>query len=131
MMKNMDWFHSLIKPELAPPDWVFAPVWSVLYVMIFLSLIFFLKNGGFRYKLRALSFFVIQLMLNLAWSPVFFGMQKIDLALIVIALLWVTLLITILAFYRYSKFAAWLLVPYFLWVSFATYLNYEYWRLNP
>ena len=131
MMKNMDWFHSLIKPELAPPDWFFAPVWSVLYVMIFLSLIFFLKNGGFRYKLRALSFFVIQLMLNLAWSPVFFGMQKIDLALIVIALLWVTLLITILAFSRYSKFAAWLLVPYFLWVSFATYLNYEYWRLNP
>ena len=130
MMKNMNWFHSLKKPEFAPPDWVFGPVWSVLYVMIFLSLIFFLRTGGLRYKILPITFFIIQLLLNFSWSYVFFNLQRIDWALIIIALLWITLLITIIMFYKYSKIAAWLLVPYFLWVSFASYLNFDYWRLN-
>ena len=130
MMKNMNWFHSLKKPEFAPPDWIFGPVWSVLYVMIFLSLIFFLKTGGLRYKILPITFFIIQLLLNFSWSYVFFNLQRIDWALIIIALLWITLLITIIMFYKYSKIAAWLLVPYFLWVSFASYLNFDYWRLN-
>ena len=130
MMKNMNWFHSLKKPEFAPPDWIFGPVWSVLYVMIFLSLIFFLRTGGLRYKILPITFFIIQLLLNFSWSYVFFNLQRIDWALIIIALLWITLLITIIMFYKYSKIAAWLLVPYFLWVSFASYLNFGYWRLN-
>lgn len=130
MMKNMNWFHSLKKPELAPPDWIFTPVWTVLYVMIFLALVFFLKTGGIKYKKVPIVFFIIQLLLNFSWSSVFFGLQKIDLALLIIILLWISLLITIFMFYKHSKFAAWLLVPYFLWVSFATYLNFEYWRLN-
>ena len=130
MMKNMNWFHSLKKPEFAPPDWIFGPVWSVLYVMIFLSLIFFLRTGGLRYKILPITFFIIQLLLNFSWSYVFFNLQRIDWALIIIALLWITLLITIIMFYKYSKIAAWLLVPYFLWVSFASYLNFDYWRLN-
>ena len=130
MMKNMNWFHSLKKPEFAPPDWIFGPVWSVLYVMIFLSLIFFLRTGGLRYKILPITFFIIQLLLNFSWSYVFFNLQRIDWSLIIIALLWITLLITIIMFYKYSKIAAWLLVPYFLWVSFASYLNFGYWRLN-
>ncbi len=130
MMKNMNWFHSLKKPEFTPPDWIFGPVWSVLYVMIFLSLIFFLRTGGLRYKILPITFFIIQLLLNFSWSYVFFNLQRIDWALIIIALLWITLLITIIMFYKYSKIAAWLLVPYFLWVSFASYLNFDYWRLN-
>ena len=130
MMQNMNWFHSLKKPTFAPPDWIFTPVWTILYIMIFLSLVFFLKTGGTKHKIIPISFFIFQLILNFSWSGVFFGMQKIDLALIIIALLWITLLITIITFYKHSKLAAWLLVPYFLWVCFATYLNFEYWRLN-
>lgn len=129
-MQNMNWFHSLKKPALAPPDWLFAPVWAILYIMIFLSLVFFLKTGGIKHKIIPIIFFIVQLLLNFSWSGVFFGMQKIGLALIIIALLWITLLITIITFYKHSKLAACLLVPYFLWVSFATYLNFEYWRLN-
>lgn len=129
-MQNMNWFHSLKKPALAPPDWLFAPVWAILYIMIFLSLVFFLKTGGIKHQIIPIIFFIVQLLLNFSWSGVFFGMQKIGLALIIIVLLWITLLITIITFYKHSKLAACLLVPYFLWVSFATYLNFEYWRLN-
>lgn len=130
MMKNMDWFHTLKKPEFAPPDWIFGPVWAILYIMIFLSLVFFLKTGGLKYKILPITFFIIQLLLNFSWSYVFFDLQNIYLALIVIAFLWLTLLITIITFYKHSKIAAWLLIPYFLWVSFASYLNFRYWQLN-
>ena len=126
----MNWFHTLKKPVFSPPDWVFAPVWTILYVMIFLSIVFFLKTGGIKQKIIPLFFFIFQLLLNFSWSGVFFGMQKIGFALCIIVLLWVSLLITILLFYKHSKVSAWLLVPYFLWVCFATYLNFEYWRLN-
>ena len=130
-MQNMNWFHSLKKPFLAPPDWVFTPVWTILYIMIFLSLVFFLKtNGNFRYKFLPIGFFIIQMILNFVWSYVFFSMQLINLAFIIVILLWLTLLITIVMFFKHSKTSAWLLVPYFLWVSFATYLNYGYLRLN-
>lgn len=129
-MQNMNWFHTLKKPVFSPPDWVFAPVWTILYVMIFLSIVFFLKTGGIKQKIIPLFFFIFQLLLNFSWSGVFFGMQKIGFALCIIVLLWVSLLITILLFYKHSKVSAWLLVPYFLWVCFATYLNFEYWRLN-
>ena len=129
-MQNMNWFHTLKKPVFSPPDWVFAPVWTSLSVMIFLSIVFFLKTGGIKQKIIPLFFFIFQLLLNFSWSGVFFGMQKIGFALCIIVLLWVSLLITILLFYKHSKVSAWLLVPYFLWVCFATYLNFEYWRLN-
>lgn len=130
-MQNMNWFHSLKKPFLAPPDWIFTPIWAILYFMIFLSLVFFLKtNGNLRYKFLPIIFFTTQMILNFAWSYVFFSIQRIDLAFIVIILLWVTLLITIAMFFKQSRISAYLLVPYFLWVSFATYLNYGYLRLN-
>ena len=130
-MQNLNWFHTLKKPLFAPPDWMFAPVWAILYIMIFLSLIIFLRTGSLKYKKLPILFFLIQLLLNFSWSSIFFGMQRIDIALVIILLLWIFLLITIFMFYKSSKAAAWLLIPYFLWVSFATYLNYGYWRLNP
>lgn len=129
-MRNIDWYHSLKHPALSPPDWLFAPVWSILYLTIFLSLIVFLKDGTVREKVVPLGLFTVQILLNFLWSPVFFGMKKIGTALIICFLLWVFILAVIISFYHYSKLSAFLLVPYFLWSTFALYLNFEIWRLN-
>lgn len=130
IMPNFDWFLSLNKPKFSPPDWIFAPVWGVLYVMIFLSFVFFVRSGNLGRKILPIAFFIGQLVLNLCWSPVFFGMKNIELAFLIIVLLWVCILGTIWTFYSHSKTAALLLVPYFIWVSFALYLNYGYLKLN-
>lgn len=133
-MQNIEWYHSLNQPALHPPDWVFAPVWSFLYILMFVSLFLFLEaetppenEGG---KAAALVLFIIQLLLNLSWSPVFFGLKNIEAALIILMLLWLFMTSAIIMFFRYSKAAAFLLVPYFLWTSFALYLNYQIFRLN-
>ena len=130
LMPNFDWFANLNKPKFSPPDWLFAPVWSVLYVMIFLSLVFFVRTGNLAHKILPIAFFVAQLVLNLCWSPVFFGMKNIQLAFVIIVLMWICILGTIVTFYPHSKVAALLLVPYFIWVSFAVYLNFSYLLLN-
>ncbi len=128
-MDNMLWYHNLNKPFLNPPDWIFAPVWALIYIMMIVSFIIFLKSGGGN-KSGAAILFMSQLVLNLIWSPVFFGNMNPKGALIVIILLVITLLWTIIAFYKYSKTAAILLIPYFVWVIFAVYLNFEIVRLN-
>jgi len=121
------WYLTLNKPSFNPPSWVFAPVWTSLYVLmgIALFLIWKNKNSGF-----AISVFVIQLILNSLWSFIFFGIKNIQLAFFEIILLWLTILICIILFYRTSKTASFLLMPYILWVSFASVLNYELMRLN-
>ncbi len=129
-MKNMEWFHSLNKPFLSPPDWLFMPVWTVLYIMIILSFIFFIRGGMNKSKRLPLAFFITQLVLNFAWTPVFFWMQNISLALIIIIFMWIFLLLTVIFFFRHSKIATVLLVPYLIWVSFAFYLNFSYFVLN-
>ena len=129
-MKNMDWYLSLNKPAFSPPSSVFAPVWGILYVLIAISLIIFLKGGNLTEKVVPLAFFFVQLMLNFCWPVVFFSMKKIGLALIVLIFLWIFLLLTLFGFWGFSKLAAILLAPYFLWCSFAMALNFEYWRLN-
>lgn len=129
-MKNMDWYHSLKKPKLSPPDEIFAPVWTVLYLMIAASLVVFLQSVDLKANFWPFMLFLLQLALNFSWSGVFFGMKKIAFALQIIIVMWVVLLLTIITFYMYSKTAAWLLVPYFVWISFAIYLNFEIWRLN-
>ncbi len=126
----MDWYNTLNKPFLTPPDSVFAPAWAVLYTLIAISLILFLKDGYRKEKRLALIFFLIQMTLNLIWSPVFFGMQNILLALLVICLMWFFIAATILLFFRHSKLAAFLLLPYLIWVSFAFYLNFGFFILN-
>lgn len=123
------WFHNLIRPELAPPDWLFAPVWIVLYITIFVSFILYSlmrvpdKKSGYL-------FFSVQLLLNFMWSPVFFGLKNILLAFIIIILLDIFVFLTIRKFYSISKLAGLLLIPYLLWVLFATYLNGAYLVLN-
>lgn len=129
-MKNMFWYKQLNKPLLTPPDWVFAPVWSILYFMMFLSLFFLLKSGNLSQKLIPISLFGIQLLLNLSWNPIFFEYHKIKLAFIISILLWVFILLCIISFYPHSKIASMLLIPYFIWSFFASYLTYSILKLN-
>lgn len=129
-MYNSVWFNSLAKPALNPPAKIFSPVWAVLYAMIFLSLFIFIRTSSVSSKTKGYIYFALQLLLNVIWSPVFFLMKNIGLALIIIILLDLFVLMTIRNFYRISKTAAMLLVPYFLWIIFATYLNVSYFVLN-
>mgnify|MGYP001599366239 CR=1 FL=1 len=125
------WYSTIIKPSFNPPIWLFGPVWTILYAMIGLSLFLFLEaRQKSKDKKKGYWIFGVQLLLNFMWSIVFFGMQQIFGALIVIALLWIFILLNILAFYKISKVSGWLLVPYWLWVSFASVLNFALWQLN-
>lgn len=125
------WYAELAKPELAPPNWVFAPVWISLFVFIGISAFLVWDRGLKRRDVRiALGVFIFQLVLNTFWSIIFFGLQSPGWAFIWIALLWSAIIVNILFFLRISKVAGLLLVPYFLWVSFAAYLNYAIWTLN-
>lgn len=130
MMKNMEWYNNLNKPLFNPPSEIFMPVWIFLYITIGLSLIFFFKDGFNKSKIIPSIFFSTQMLLNFIWSPIFFGMQNIRLGMIIIAFMWLFILLTIINFYKHNKTSAFLLIPYFLWVSFACYLNFEFLRLN-
>lgn len=123
------WYATLEKPALNPPGWIFGPVWVTLYFLMGVSLWLIWKSNSSQKK-RAVSLFAVQLVLNAIWSPVFFGAHSISSALAIIVLLWAAILLTILIFKKISKSAAWLLVPYIIWVSFAVYLNYSLWVLN-
>ena len=129
-MKNIAWYDSLNKPFLNPPEWVFTPVWIILYIMIATSFFLFLRGGITKQKKLALTFFIIQLILNFLWVPAFFWMQNIPLAFIIIAFLYIFLLLTIITFFKHSKLASILLIPYLLWISFAAYLNFGFLVLN-
>lgn len=130
-MVNLDWYHSLNLPVGTPPDWLFAPVWIVLYLMIFASFLVFIKTKSLTKKFVAFAFFVMQLFLNFMWSSIFFGLKDIQNALWVICLMWVFLAITLYEFYKISKPASYLLIPYFLWVIYALYLNSSIYLINP
>lgn len=135
------WYAGLVKPALNPPSWVFGPVWTVLYLLMGISLFLIWKSNPSvapRERRRGVILFFIQLALNAIWSPIFFGstsltingINNIGLAFIDIVLLWAAIALTILVFRKISRPAAWLLAPYLLWVSFALYLNYALWMLN-
>lgn len=126
----MEWYHALNKPPLNPPDWLFAPAWTVLYITMALSMIVYLKNGAYRKKSAGIIAFLAQLFLNLIWSPTFFANQNVQGAFVIIILLIFAVLLTIILFYKHSKIAAILLLPYFFWTCYAAYLNYEILRLN-
>ena len=123
------WYSSLEKSSLTPPGWVFPVAWTALYLMIGISLYAFLVSADGERR-PALVVFGIQLVLNGAWSWLFFGLHEPGLALVDIALMWLSILATIVKFGRESKLAAGLLVPYLLWVSFASYLNFAIWAAN-
>ena len=108
----------------------FSALSAYVFIVWFLSFILFLKTGNLKEKLFPITVFVIQLILNFIWGPVFFGMENIALALIIVLALLLSIGLTIFLFFRYSKVASLILIPYFLWVSFATYLNVGYFILN-
>ncbi len=125
------WYAGLSKPELAPPNWVFGPVWITLFILMGVSAFLIWKRGLEKRDVKiALGIFLFQLILNTFWSIIFFAMQSPGLAFAWIIILWVTIIANIYFFSRISKTSALLLVPYALWVSFATYLNYAIWMLN-
>ena len=125
------WYASLAKPIFTPPSWLFGPVWIALYTLMGISL-YFVWQKGFKKKenRNALYVFGAQLSLNAAWSIVFFGMRNIFGGLLVIIAMLLSIAATIVAFYKISKKAAWLLIPYIIWVSVATLLNFYVWQLN-
>ena len=125
-----DWYAMLSKPTWNPPSWVFGPVWTLLYFMMGVSAWLVWKEGGFAQQRRPLTLFLVQLVLNAIWTPLFFGAHELGIAFAEILLLWLAILATILAFRRVSTAAAWLLVPYLLWVSFASALNATLWWMN-
>jgi tryptophan-rich sensory protein len=126
-----DWFEALEHPPGRPPNWLFGPVWSALYLMIGISFALIWHHHPKQIgKTRPTFFFATQLIFNLLWTPLFFGFHQIAAALITIILMWVFIFLTIREFSKYSKPAAALLIPYLLWVSFATYLNAGYAWLN-
>jgi translocator protein len=126
-----DWYRTIAKPDWTPPGWLFGPVWTVLYFSIGVSGWLVWRKSGFRAARIAMAIFAVQLILNATWSPVFFGLQRPDIALAVIIGLWLSIGAMIAAFRPHDRRAAWMLVPYLLWVSFATALNFAIMRLNP
>lgn len=125
------WYAGIVKPPLNPPSWIFGPVWTTLFALMGIAAFLVWKRGLHRLDVKiALGIFLGQLALNTLWSIIFFGMHSPGGALIEIIFLWCAILVTIIAFAKISKPAAWLLMPYILWVSFASYLNYMIWALN-
>lgn len=125
------WYAFLVKPSWQPPRWLFGPVWTTLYILMGVAAWLVWRRRGFSGGGAALTLFGVQLVLNVAWSYLFFGAHALLLATVEIALLWIAILATILAFRRHSGTAALLMIPYILWVSFASALTFTIWRLNP
>lgn len=125
------WYVGIVRPAFNPPNWIFAPVWTTLFILMGISLYLVWEKGLDRRNARmAVSVFGVQLILNILWSVLFFGFQNPLLGLVEIIVLWVAILVSIVLFYRISKTGAYLLIPYILWVSFAAFLNYNIYILN-
>jgi tryptophan-rich sensory protein len=126
------WYPTLVKPSLSPPGFYIGLIWIVLFTLMGISLFLIWKETPSNLAARiALYFFAAQLIVNVLWSVAFFGMRSPIIGLVVIALLWVLILITIIKFWPINRTAALLLIPYIVWVSIAAYLNFSIWRLNP
>lgn len=125
------WFAALEKPGIYPPPAAFGIVWTILYALMGFALAVVCAAWGARFRLPAILAFVVQLLLNLAWSPVFFALHDIGLALATIIALDVAVILTIVLSWRVRQLAAWLLLPYLAWILFATVLNWQFLQLNP
>ena len=128
---SIGWYITLTKPSFRPPNWLFGPVWIALYLLMGIALYLIWKRGFQSSESRyPVIIFLVQLILNASWSIVFFGARSIGGGLIVIAVLWILIFLTILSFRKVNKTASYLLIPYLIWVSFASILNFSIWRLN-
>lgn len=128
--RSGQWYERLDKPSWRPPAWLFAPVWTFLYATIALAGWLVWREAGFEGAVLPLSVYGIQLLLNAAWSPIFFGLHRIGWALAEMVLLWLSIVATIILFYPIHAAAAAVLAPYLCWVSFALLLNLSVWRRN-
>lgn len=124
------WYKTITKPSWNPPDSVFGPVWTTLFVMMAVAAWLVWKPAGFKARVMPLTLFLVQLVLNVAWSWIFFGMHQPGWAFAEIVILWGAILLTTMAFFRCSRTAGWMMVPYLAWVSFASVLNFTIWRMN-
>lgn len=125
------WYRGLNKPSWNPPDWLFPPAWTLLYILIAVSGWLLWREAGFAGAPFAFAAYVVQLVLNALWSALFFGLRRIDLGFVDAVAMWLAIAVTISLFAPISPLAALLLVPYLAWVSFATLLNLAIWRRNP
>ena len=123
------WYQTLNKPSWNPPDWLFGPAWTVLYVLMGIACFLIWKSNS-PHKKNLLTFYGLQLFLNGVWSPAFFGLQNPLLGLLIIIPLWALILVCVLQFRKASMAASVLMIPYLLWVTFATSLNAAIWWLN-
>lgn len=124
------WYDLLAKPAWTPPNWVFGPVWTALYIMMGVAAWMVWARSGFAFTTLPLALFFIQLALNVAWSAFFFGLKMPGLAFLDIVLLWLAILATLVAFWRVTPTAGLLLLPYWIWVTYASTLNLAIWRMN-
>lgn len=122
------WYIGLNKPVWNPPSWLFGPAWTLLYTLMAVAAWLVWKRVGFS---RSLGLYFVQLAFNAAWTPIFFGAHQLGWALIEILIMWIMILLTLLSFSRVNPTAGWLFAPYLAWVSFASFLNFTLWRLNP
>lgn len=125
-----EWYASLNRPSFNPPNWIFGPVWTFLYILMGISLFLIWKQNTSKERNQAIFVFFIQLTLNFSWSFIFFYFNLIGLALLEIILLWISIVIMLVSFYKIKPMAAYINIPYLLWVSFATILNAAYYFLN-
>ena len=125
------WYVNIPKPSWTPPNWAFGPIWSTLYVLMGISLFLIWREGLNRKEVKiAIGVFAVQLMVNVVWSLIFFGTHNIAGGLVLVILLWITILVNIFVFYRISKPAGIILIPYLIWVTIAGYLNYSVYLLS-
>ncbi len=124
------WYAGLTKPDWNPPNWVFGPVWTTLYLMMAASAWLVWRQAGWRASKLPLSIFGVQLLLNTCWSLLFFGWQQPGWAFLEIIVLWLAIAVCGMVFCRRSALAAWLLAPYLAWVTFAAVLNFAIWQMN-
>jgi len=127
---SSDWYDQLSKPDWNPPGWLFGPVWTALYTMMAIAAWRIWSKAGFSDAKPEFTLFFVQLALNGLWSQLFFGMQNPGLAFLEIIFLLIAIIITTLLFFRRDRIAGWLMVPYILWVAFATVLNGTIWMMN-
>jgi benzodiazapine receptor len=125
-----EWYTSLNQPSFNPPDWIFGPVWTTLYIIMGISFFLIWKLAAGKERNQAIGIFLLQLLLNFGWSFFFFYFNMIGLALIEIILLWSTIIFMLVRFYKLRPLAAYLNIPYLFWVTFAMVLNAAYYWLN-
>ena len=125
-----EWYATLNRPSFNPPNWIFGPVWTTLYILMGISFFLIWKQEASKVRNRAILIFLLQLLLNFAWSFIFFYFNMIGLALVEIVLLWISIVLMLVVFYKIKPIASYINIPYLLWVTFATVLNASYYILN-